>query len=751
MINLSSHILSKDELSLLSRGPTFCPTPLRDNWDQRSDLQSISRKIRLLEYFHDSNINFFENESTTSNLKNQSNFIPHSGRNSMLDKFCDGINSICKNLPSMPSRSDHNNLSSEEIKALKELRNNENIVIKVSDKGNNFCILNKEFYVQKVNSLLSDSNTYCKLNKNNDNIVFKKLIELIVKHKECLNENEFDFLKNFQWFTANFYALPKCHKSDIIKSHISKSYVHVINPEDLQFRPIVGGPQSPTSRLCKILDVILKPLVFHVKNNLKDEMTMISTFNCDICNDTPGYFASFDIKSMYTNITLELVLKSVYFWLNKYPSTVKSIYSWTFIRESLVFFMKNNHFDFGTCHYVQLVGGAMGAVCMSTLGTLAVGFLEETYLFPELEKVSHHLSIYVQTNFYRYQDDSLIFLPKELCHPEILLNILNKIDDSKHIQYEMEFNELSLNFLSLRLYKVNNKIQIDVHYKDTNQHTYLHFHSCHPTHVKRGVPFTLARRLCQIVDDPNKLKLRLNELSNFLLNRKYPLAVINNGINRATSIPQQDLRNPEKTLDLDYSPKKKLNFIVTHNPRNADIRTHITSAINFMKCDKRMQNVLKNIEINWTYKQPQSLKTLLCPSRFGKKVGSISKCGDKRCNICSMLILSNTLTMSNGKIHAISHKMTCNSIFCIYSLTCNNCHKMYIGECDDLRARINNHVNQIKHAEYRKLNVSKHLFNCGSKFQIFPLFIMDNENIIQRKIKEEYFIFQYDPELNVTD
>ena len=51
----------------------------------------------------------------------------------------------------------------EEEEALKELKNNEKIVILKADKGNATVVMNTEDYEEKVNSLLSDECTYEKL------------------------------------------------------------------------------------------------------------------------------------------------------------------------------------------------------------------------------------------------------------------------------------------------------------------------------------------------------------------------------------------------------------------------------------------------------------------------------------------------------------------------------------------------------------------------------------------------------------
>ena len=54
VINLSSVTLSQDENQLLARSLSFCPTPRNINWTEvRADFYEFSRRMRLLEYFHD--------------------------------------------------------------------------------------------------------------------------------------------------------------------------------------------------------------------------------------------------------------------------------------------------------------------------------------------------------------------------------------------------------------------------------------------------------------------------------------------------------------------------------------------------------------------------------------------------------------------------------------------------------------------------------------------------------------------------
>ena len=94
------------------------------------------------------------------------------------------------------------------------------------------------------------------------------LRKFVSKYNHVITEKEKDYLVNFTPKTNNFYDLPKVHKSKIISEQIkiqNKEYIAVLQPEDLKLRPIVAGPNCPTKRLSTLLDIIIKPMIKHVK------------------------------------------------------------------------------------------------------------------------------------------------------------------------------------------------------------------------------------------------------------------------------------------------------------------------------------------------------------------------------------------------------------------------------------------------------------------------------------------------------
>ena len=62
------------------------------------------------------------------------------------------------------------NITQEEEEALKELKQDENIIILKADKGNSTVVMNAQEYDDKINCLLSDSSVYTKLSKKSNPI-----------------------------------------------------------------------------------------------------------------------------------------------------------------------------------------------------------------------------------------------------------------------------------------------------------------------------------------------------------------------------------------------------------------------------------------------------------------------------------------------------------------------------------------------------------------------------------------------------
>jgi SspJ family small acid-soluble spore protein len=64
--------------------------------------------------------------------------------------------------------------------------------------------------------------------------------------------------------------------------------------------------------------------------------------------------------------------------------------------------------------------------------------------------------------------------------------------------------------------------------------------SCHPAHICKNVPYSLALRLVRICSEKVTLDKRLIELEKMLLTRKYNKNVVKNALNKARETQRDD-------------------------------------------------------------------------------------------------------------------------------------------------------------------------------------------------------------------
>ena len=193
----------------------------------------------------------------------------------------------------------------------------------------------------------------------------------------------------------------------------------------------------------------------------------------------------------------------------------------------------------------------------------------------------------------------------------------------------MEYSKDVIPFLDILIKRNNDKIWIDIYYKPTDNHRCLPFSSNHPKHCKKNIPFTLARRICTIVENTEAKVKHLENLKMNLRIYQYPKQLTEFGINKALSIPLQELRTP-KTISSDNS----LPFITTYNPNNPNVYEMIDKSVECLKQNKvdGFEN-LKVIKSN--------LKRILTKAEFSQKQVRVYKCPDKRCECCASLRLGN--------------------------------------------------------------------------------------------------------------
>lgn len=251
IINLSkTFTLTPAQESLLNKGLTFTPstTPIPQATKQtKLDIQKFHRAIKLADIFHE------ENDSSTFNPFRPTSIWEPPTHN--LDPFIleliEQDKQLLKDLHSEPETP---NLTKEERKALKELKQNDSIIIKPADKGSAIVIMDKKDYIQEGMRQLSDTEYYKQLQvpiytqtKTQINSILK-----LMQQKRFLTSNQVSYLQSPPTPRPRFfYLLPKIHK----KSE-TWPVPHLIPPG----RPIVLDCSRESYGTAQLMEYYLAPL-----------------------------------------------------------------------------------------------------------------------------------------------------------------------------------------------------------------------------------------------------------------------------------------------------------------------------------------------------------------------------------------------------------------------------------------------------------------------------------------------------------
>lgn len=217
VFNLSNRVLNETEIKLLSKGLKYTPTPRMNNEQLKTDIKEYTRKLRLKEYFYEDDDDSTQNlneEQEQDLVRNKSDFNPKRGRNQTLDTVCKTLDNF--QLSNVP-RQTKSNLSKKEEQALKDLCDDDSIVIKEANKGGGVVIMNKAYYEVKILDMLNDPEYYKQVEENQEKKTLSKIKQFVNENLSNITTKERDYLINFDARESQFYGLPKVHKSLQIK------------------------------------------------------------------------------------------------------------------------------------------------------------------------------------------------------------------------------------------------------------------------------------------------------------------------------------------------------------------------------------------------------------------------------------------------------------------------------------------------------------------------------------------------------
>ena len=495
--NLSDYKLSEEHFKLLEHGLSFCPTrKYIDRIKICHDNERFCRNIRLHEYFPSRTINY------TSSVKTNKSWTPPEGRSEHIDSLIKKVRNHYNNLITNIPTDTQNNLSTNQRTAMKELSSNTNIVVKEADKGGAITIINTSDYITDCVLLLNDAKTYQTTSSEIIDIHMTEAENLVKTLADSNRQISHDLLPD-QLRAGIFYGLPKLHKLKLLihsrlidnslNTPVNLSSISDIITEATKlnirppYRPIVSCIGTIAEHISGFVDSILQPLLKKIPSYLKDTTHFIRNLSY-IGTLAPGsILISMDVNSLYTNIPHADGVAACRAFLNKH--SIQSDIA-TDIHILIDFILKHNTFTFNDKYYLQTNGTAMGTKMAPAYAIIFMESVENSFLssFP------HKPTVY-----YRYIDDIFMIWSHGIDKFEQFFRNANNTHPSITFTYEAS---TALPFLDV-LTKINNDnaIYTTVNCKPTDRHSYLHYKSNHPIHLKHSIIFSQFLRYKRICSD----------------------------------------------------------------------------------------------------------------------------------------------------------------------------------------------------------------------------------------------------------
>ena len=310
--------------------------------------------------------------------------------------------------------------------------------------------------------------------------------------------------------------------------------------------------------------------------------------------------------------------------------------------------------------------------------------------------------------------------------------------------------ETSIPFLDTSLSIHNGKIEIDLYRKPSDRNQYLLKNSCHPPDCLTAIPYSLALRINRICTDTNKRNIRLNELKEFLLERKYKSSLIDAAIRRAIKIPRSEAI--KRVVKLTQS--KRPIFAVTWDPILPNLanmqKKHWRAMVNQ---DPYLGEAFPQPPL-LAYKRQKNISDHLIRARVPpipkihpkRKQNGMKKC-KRNCLICPY-VKEVKIVKDNNFTWNINNEVNCNTENVVYLIECDitNCKKRYIRETyKKLRDRICEHLGYIRTKKTDKLT-GDHFNKPGHSMANMTVTILEKVKSNEwqyRKEREKYIIRKF--------
>ena len=625
-------------------------------------------------------------------------------------KACVEIENFIKSLQSKfdnwkPNRWIKDNLSREERKFFKELKDKDDIVYLWEDKGSSFTKMTKQQYDTAGENELNNNDFYQEVFADPSDETKRQndiLVQSMVRKGE-ISDKVGEYLVSGERKLSNYYHLLKTHNIP----HDIDDPRQWLSEQGYPVRGIISGRGAPTERLAGFVDHFLQPGMKQLptfSQDTKRTLQILEEFNEKIVSGVESLegvaIVSLDVDKMYNNMTEELGMGACKDYLENRVSNGgggsddKEKVTVSSVLEALELCMKNNYFQFNGKIYHQTKGVGTGIKLAPPYACLGLGKFEDV-VFNSQKDFLKMIKLWK-----RYIDDILVLFKGSREDFEEMVSWLNSIMPGV-VKFKFNFSEEKIEFLDLVIKIEDGKIQTDLFIKPTNSQVYLDYETNHPHHCKKGIIYSQALRTIERCSDVCDQTLHMENLRGKFVDRNYPSELIDKQFGRAKVKDRNSLifQSRKKTPS-----GQKCRLIFTYNQGNPPLHQWIREGKKLLVRNERAKTIGKDIQI--AHKQPKNIRRVVAKNCIGSEAPSqpppidvgCFKC-EKGCRVsCAVLKEGESFKSTNtGRGYKIQQRVTCDSSFVVYLATCRQCKGQYVGKSTTaFKKRHSNHKREIK-------------------------------------------------------
>lgn len=677
---------------MLDKGLTFIPTyrrlPLNCIYAAQ---HRLVRNLKLRDYFQDKQDDEYDYRKKT--FTNPSIWTPTDDklRQSTLNtiqKIVTTTESVIRQLKIINGRTltlhgGRDNLTPEERAAIRQLRNNHDVIIKPADKGAATVIMNRSAYIAEAHRQLDNTTYYQKL----DGPIFQYNIPKINEILEDMTSQHFISSKQLAYLRARttdrprtFYLLPKIHKPR------HKWPQPNVMPEG---RPIVSDCGSESYRISEYIDSFIRPISTRHMSYIKDTYDFVNKIRNQRI-PKGAFLVTGDVSALYTNMRIDRTLATTRRALQKHPASGRPD---GHLLRLLELTLRNNDFTFDGQFYLQVCGTAMGKNYAPGLADI---YMED---FDEGAVNGYHI---IPLLYGRYLDDFFFIWTGTTDELRDFEHHLNSLIDG--IKVTLNWSQESIDFLDTTVYKrhENNDdhdvLLTKVFFKQTDTHQLLHKSSFHPPHTTRGVLKSQLLRFKRISSTFVDYDVACKILFGALAKRNYSRSLMRK--------MKRDIWNgPTTTVNAARDTTKLLPIVVPYNHVGTRL-AHLWKTI--IQNDQRFDD----LRLITAYTTGSNLRRQLVRSSLTQPTAvdrireidiniersGCTRCNNNKCKACNYITPARHFrSTTNNRSFTVTGAINCKSRNTIYLVTCKKCGKQYVGETSrPLADRINNHLSYIR-------------------------------------------------------